>query len=82
MILVKPEDVDSILGELNRFRWNLELAVDKFEDSVLRFFGLQIHRYDLSICQRIRTLRNLFIMIASGSLKVILEISILLPKSG
>ena len=52
LLLVKPEDVDSILGEFNRFHRNLEFTVDKFEDCVPHFLDLEIHRDGLSIYRK------------------------------
>ena len=42
LLLVKPEDVDRILSEFNKFHWNLEFTVDKFEDCVPHFLDLVI----------------------------------------
>ena len=52
LLLVKPEDVDGILGEFNSYHKNLEFTVDKFEDCIPHFLDLEIHRDGLSIFRK------------------------------
>ena len=52
LLLVKPEDVDGILQEFNRFHQNLEFTVDTFEECLPHFLDLEIHRDGLSIFRK------------------------------
>ena len=52
LLLVKPEDVDRILSEFNKFHRNLEFTVDKFEDCVPHFLDLEITPEGMSIYRK------------------------------
>ena len=52
LLLVKPEKVDEILSEFNKFHRYLEFTVDKFEDCVPHFLDLDIQRDGISIYRK------------------------------
>ena len=52
LLLAKPEQIDGILAEFNKFHKNLEFTLDKFEDCVPHFLDLEIHRTGISIYRK------------------------------
>ena len=64
LLLVKPEDVNGILRELNSYHNNLEFSVEKFEDSVSHFLDLDIIQTDCQYFTKKPTKRNSYITIA------------------
>ena len=52
LLMVKPEDVDSILNRFNGFHQNLEFTVDRFDNVVPHFLDLEIHRSGISIYRK------------------------------
>ena len=52
LLLVKPEDIESILQQFNKFHKNIEFTVDRFEDCVPHFLDLEIHRDGISIYRK------------------------------
>ena len=52
LLLVKPDDIDGILQQFNRFHPNLEFTVDRFEDCVPHFLDLEIHPDGISIYRK------------------------------
>ena len=45
MEVIKPEDVDDILEQLNNFHKNLEFTVDRFDDCIPHFLDLEIYQF-------------------------------------
>ena len=52
LLLVKPEDIDTILKTFNEFHNNLEFTVDTFDNCLPHFLDLEIHRDGLSIYRK------------------------------
>ena len=52
LLLVKPEQVDGILAQFNKFHKNLEFTVDKFEECIPHFLDLELHRDGISIYRK------------------------------
>ena len=52
LLLVKPEDIECILQQFNKFHKNIEFTVDRFEDCVPHFLDLEIHRDGISIYRK------------------------------
>ena len=52
LLLVKPQHVDGILTEFNKFHTNLEFTVDKFEECIPHFLDLELHRDGISIYRK------------------------------
>ena len=52
LLLAKPDQIDGILAEFNKFHKNLEFTLDKFEDCVPHFLDLEIHRTGLSVYRK------------------------------
>ena len=44
LMMLKPEDVDSVLEEFNRYHPSLQFTVDRFQNEVPHFLDLEIHR--------------------------------------
>ena len=52
LLLVKPENIDTILKTFNEFHDNLEFTVDTFDNCIPHFLDLEIHRDGLSIYRK------------------------------
>lgn len=52
LIMVKPEDVDAVLEEFNRYHPSLQFTVDRFQNEVPHFLDLEIHRSGIAIYRK------------------------------
>ena len=52
LLLVKPEDIDDILEQFNRFHNNIEFTVDRFDDCIPHFLDLEINHVGFSIYRK------------------------------
>ena len=52
LMLIKPEDIDSVLSSFNSFDSNLQFTVDRFPDSVPHFLDLEIHPDGINIYRK------------------------------
>ena len=52
LLLVKPEDIDDILEQFNKFHSNIEFTVDRFDDCIPHFLDLEIHHDGISIYRK------------------------------
>ena len=52
ILLVKPSDVDMIMGMFNSFHPNLQFTIDKFENKTPHFLDLEIHPGGITIYRK------------------------------
>ena len=52
LMMLKPEDVDAVLDEFNRYHPSLQFTVDRFENEVPHFLDLEIHRTGIAIYRK------------------------------
>ena len=52
LMLIKPEDVDNVLGRFNQYHQSLQFTVDTFENEVPHFLDLEVHRTGISIYRK------------------------------
>ena len=52
LLLVKPEDIDNILQQFNKFHKNIEFTIDRFDECVPHFLDLEIHHDGISIYRK------------------------------
>ena len=58
LMMLKPEDVDSVLEEFNRYHPSLQFTVDRFQNEIPHFLDLEIHRRVSQYTERTRTRHN------------------------
>ena len=54
LMMMKPEDVDAVLEEFNRYHPSLQFTGDRFQNEVPHFLDLEIHRSGISIYRKHR----------------------------
>ena len=52
LMMLKPDDVDSVLEEFNRYHPSVQFTVDRFQNEVPHFLDLEIHRTGIAIYQK------------------------------
>ena len=52
LMMLRPEDVDSVLEEFNRYHPSLQFTVDRFQNEVPHFLDLEIHRTGIAIYRK------------------------------